>query len=921
MKNAFIAESESPTNKSRLKLLNPGWLIAVLPLMLTVFFAGMIGRVAAGQVITASYAWVPSFGVNLSFYVDGLSLVLALLISGIGTLIAIYAGGYLAGYPQQRRFFIYLLLFMTAMLGVVVSGNIITLFIFWELTSLSSYLLIGFNHRQAESRASALQALLVTGLGGLALLAGLILLGQIGGSWELSTLLGQGAEIRSHALYLPVVALILLGAFTKSAQFPFHFWLPNAMAAPTPVSAYLHSATMVKAGIFLLARFNPILGNTPFWQTSLSAAGAITMLMGAWLAWQQTDLKRILAYSTISALGTLVLLLGVGTPVAVKAAVVFLIVHSLYKGALFMAAGAIDHETGTRDITQLRGLRRAMPLTFVAVTLAALSMAGALPLFVGYIGKKLIYEAALTAPAAGWLLTAMVLLANIFTVVVAGMVALKPFWGKQISAPKPAHEGPPSLWLGPLLLAGLGLLLVIILEFVPGNLLKPFLATSATAIAAELVQVKLAAWSGINAIFWLSLATLVTGAVLYLGRAELGRLLPAANIGATFGPERGYNLSLDGLRSVAAKQTRLLQHGYLRFYLLTMTLVAAGLISYPLLTRYGLNLGIELSGVSVHEVAVTVVILLGTLAAVVSTSRLATIAALGVIGYGLSLLFVFYGAPDLAMTQMAVETLTVIILALTLYHLPRFSQLTGAGSRVRDGLVALGFGGLTAVLALTALAVPMQSRLTPFFAENSVTLAKGRNIVNVILVDFRALDTLGEITVLAVAAIGIYALLKQHLQQTPRKDQPKLMPSLILSTATRYLLPLLLMLSIFLLLRGHNEPGGGFVGGLVAAAALALYAMALGLHSVRQVLGVDPRTLIYFGLATAVVSGLPALFRGEPFMTGLWAARELPVIGKLGTPLLFDIGVYLVVIGITLTIIFTLMETGTGSQVSRPREK
>jgi multicomponent Na+:H+ antiporter subunit A len=921
MKHASFSGAESPPHKSWLKQLNPGWFIALLPLALTIFFTGMIGRVAAGQVITASYAWVPSFGVNFSFYVDGLSLVLALLISGIGTLVTVYAGGYLAGYPQLGRFFLYLLLFMAAMLGVVLSGNIITLFIFWELTSLSSYLLIGFNHRQAESRASALQALLVTGLGGLALLAGLILLGQIGHSWELSTLLTQGAKIRSHALYLPMTILILLGAFTKSAQFPFHFWLPNAMAAPTPVSAYLHSATMVKAGIFLLARLNPILGNTPLWQFSLSAAGATTMLMGAWLAWQQTDLKRILAYSTISALGTLVLLLGVGTPVAVKAAVVFLIVHSLYKGALFMAAGAIDHETGTRDITQLQGLRRAMPITFVAVTLAALSMAGALPLFVGYIGKKLIYEAALTAPAAGWLLTIMVLLSNIFTVVVAGMVAIRPFWRKPGNTPKPAHEAPPSLWLGPLLLAGLGLLLVIILEFVPGNLLKPFLATSATAIAAELVQVKVAAWSGFNVIFWLSLATLATGTVLYGGRAELRRLMPTADIGANFGPERGYTLALDGLLKVAAGQTRLLQHGYLRFYLLTMTLVAAGLVGYTLLTRYGLNLGVDFSGVRIHEVAVTVVILLATVAAVVSTSRLATIAALGAVGYGLSLLFVFYGAPDLAMTQMAVETLTVIILALTLYHLPRFSQLTSSGSRVRDALIALGLGGLMAVLALTALAVPMQSRLTPFFAENSVTLAKGRNIVNVILVDFRALDTLGEITVLAVAAIGIYALLKQHQPQTPPEDQPKLMPSLILSTATRYLLPLLLMLSIFLLLRGHNEPGGGFVGGLVAAAALALYAMALGLHAARQVLGIDSRSLIYFGLAVATVSGLPAIFRGESFMTGLWAVRELPVIGKLGTPLLFDAGVYLVVIGITLTIIFTLMETGTGQKTDQPQEE
>ena len=766
MTHVIIAESKLAVTKSWYRRITSGWLFALLPLALTLYFASLIGPVANGEIIPVSYAWVPSFGVNLSFYVDGLSLVFALLISGMGTLVVIYAGGYLAGHPQLGRFYLYLLLFMTAMLGLVLSGNIITLFVFWELTSLSSFLLIGFNHRQTKARASALQARSVTGMGGLALLAGLVLLGQVGGSWELATLLEEGKAIQSHSLYLPILLLILLGAFTKSAQFPFHFWLPNAMAAPTPVSAYLHSATMVKAGIFLLARFSPILGNTPGWQFSLTTAGAITMLLGAYLAWQQTDLKRILAYSTISALGTLVLLLGVGTAVAVKAAVVFLIVHSLYKGALFMAAGAIDHETGTRDITQLRGLRRAMPVTFVAVTLAALSMAGALPLFMGYIGKKLIYEAALTAPSAGWLLTGVVLLANIFTVVVAGLVAVRPFWGRPATMPKAAHEAQPSLWLGPLLLSGLGLLLVALLEFVPDNLLTPFLATSASAIAADLVQVKLAAWSGFNAIFWLSLATLVAGVLLYAGRNRLRRLLEPANRVAAVGPERGYLLALNGLQAIAAGQTRLLQHGYLRLYLLTIMLVAVGLAGTTLLTRYGLNIGANWSGVSVQGVTLTVVILLATLAAVVSNSRLFTIAALGAIGYGMALLFVFYGAPDVAMTQLSVETLTVIILALTLYHLPRFSRLSSTAARAGDALAALAVGGLVSLLALTALTVPMQSRLTPYFAENSATLAQGRNIVNVILVDFRALDTLGEITVLAVAAIGIYALLKQRATKT-----------------------------------------------------------------------------------------------------------------------------------------------------------
>jgi len=356
-----------------------GWGIALVPLALVACFASLVGPIAAGEVFTFSYAWVPSLGINLSFYIDGLSLLFALLISGIGVFIVIYAGGYLVGHPLLSRFYVYVLLFMFSMLGMVIAGNLITLFVFWELTSLSSYWLIGFDHERAEARAAALQALLVTSGGGLALLTGLLLLRLSGGSLELATLLGQGNIVRSHALYLPIVLLILVGAFTKSAQFPFHFWLPNAMEAPTPVSAYLHSATMVKAGVYLLARLNPTLGGTEVWQVAVTATGAATMLIGAYLAVHQTDLKRILAYSTVSALGTLILLICVGTESAIKAAVVFLFAHALYKGALFLVAGALDHETGSRSVTQLGGLRRLMPVTALAAGLAALSMAGLPP--------------------------------------------------------------------------------------------------------------------------------------------------------------------------------------------------------------------------------------------------------------------------------------------------------------------------------------------------------------------------------------------------------------------------------------------------------------------------------------------------------------------------------------------------------------
>lgn len=740
------------------------WLIALLPAGLLAYFASFLGAISAGEILTLTYPWVPGLGINLSFYVDGLSLLFALLISGIGGLVVIYAGGYLAGHPQLGRFYAYLLMFMASMLGLVLAGNIITLFVFWELTSLSSYLLIGFYHQKETSRAAALQALLVTGAGGLALLAGLILLGLAGGSLELEVLLNRGEVIRNHSLYLPLLVLILLGAFTKSAQFPFHFWLPGAMAAPAPVSSYLHSATMVKAGIYLLARFSPILGGTELWQYALTLTGGATMLIGAYLSWQHTDLKRILAYSTISALGTLVLLIGLGTSVAIKAAIFFLIVHSLYKGALFMAAGAIDHETGTRDITHLSGLRHMMPVTFAAVSLAALSMAGALPFLVGYIGKKLIYEATLTAPSTATLLTAAAMLANSFTIVAAGLVAYRPFFGPKVDTPQKAHEAPLRMWLGPLVLASLGLLLVVIIEFLPGSLFKPLLAASAAAVLDELIEVKLTAWSGFNLVFILSLITLAAGVGLYAGRDWLRRITQRFDPLAAWGPEQWYHLALRGMLRIAQLQTEWLQNGYLRRYLLVVIATIIGLTGYALFTQVTWpDLFADLAQARYYEWFLAALILGAVLAVGQAESRLAAIAALGVIGYTIALIYILYGAPDLAMTQVAVETLTVILFVLVLYRLPRFARMSSRSARLRDLLVALAAGGLMTLLTLVVRALPAPDYLTPFFAMNSLVLANGRNVVNVILVDFRGLDTLGEITVLAAAAVGVFALLKLRL--------------------------------------------------------------------------------------------------------------------------------------------------------------
>lgn len=736
--------------------------IALLPLVQVAYFASFIAPITNGEVFSFTYAWVPSLNINLSFYVDGLSLVFALLISGIGTLVVIYGGEYLAGHPQLGRFYASLLMFMASMLGVVLADNLITLFIFWELTSLSSYLLIGFDHERAAARAAALQALLVTGAGGLALLAGFILLGQAGGSLELSALLSRGEAIRAHSLYLPILLLVLAGAFTKSAQFPFHFWLPSAMEAPTPVSAYLHSATMVKAGIYLLARLSPILGYTEAWNYLVTLAGAVTMLIGAALALAQTDLKRILAYSTVSALGTLTLLIGLDTTLAVKAAVVFLMVHSLYKGALFLVAGAVDHETGTRHVEVLGGLRRKMPIITAAALLAALSMAGLPPLF-GFISKELLYEAKLQAPNAAWLITGAGVVANALMVALAGIVGLRPFFGRQTATPKAPHEAPFALWLGPALLAMIGL----IIGLFPDLIAKPLVAAAVSAVRAEPTEIKLALWHGLNPILALSIVTVVSGAGVYFVRPLLRRSLARrVEMVAPWGPTRLYSLGLDGLNLLARAQTRLLQSGYLRFYLMIIIATTVGLVVYTLASNGQLNGVVRQPGEArFYEIVIAVLILAAAVVVTRAQSRLAAVVALGVVGYGVALIFIFFSAPDLAMTQFTIETLTVVLFVLVLYKLPRFAKYSGLSHRLRDALVAVVAGGVMTVLVLIVTVAPSPSRLTSYFAENSLLLAKGRNVVNVILVDFRGLDTFGEITVLAVAAIGVYALLKLRLEK------------------------------------------------------------------------------------------------------------------------------------------------------------
>lgn len=733
-----------------------GWLLAAMPAGLLLTLLGRLPAVLAGQVFSFRLPWAESLGIAFSLYLDGLGLLFGLLILGIGALVLIYGGGYLHGHHHLGRFYAFTLLFMASMFGVVVSDNALTLFVFWELTSITSFLLIGFDHEKEGSRYAALQALLVTGGGGLAMLAGLVLLGQIGGTFEISRLNQLGDVLGASPLFLPAFLLILAGALTKSAQYPFHFWLPGAMAAPTPVSAYLHSATMVKAGVFLLARLSPIFAGTAEWQTLVTAFGLATFLAGALLAIGQVDLKKLLAYTTVSSLGTMVMLLGWGSPLAVKAAMLYLLAHALYKGALFLVAGAVDHETGTRDVSKLGGLGGAMPRTVVAAAVAGLSMAG-LPPALGFIAKEILYETTLAAhPLAGWL-TAGALVGNAILVAVSGLVGLKPFVGKKGETPRHAHPAPLALDLPPLLLASLGLLAGLL----PMTLTSPLIQASAQAVLLQPYKVKLALWHGLNPMLALSGLTLLLGAGIYAGWKPIWGFAVRLHWLGRMGPAHAFQVGLENLRRFAAWLTFRLQNGYLRFYLMTIILTTGALAGLAFLRwDYSLHPRNDWGAVNFYEIVLVAVIILAALTITRTRSRLATIAIMGIVGYGLALIYLLYGAPDLAMIQFAIETLTVILFVLVVYRLPKFTRLTSPPARVADFLVAMAGGILMTMLTLIVTARPVVPHISEYFLQNALRLGNGRNAVNVILVDFRGFDTLGEITVLALAGIGVYALIR-----------------------------------------------------------------------------------------------------------------------------------------------------------------
>lgn len=738
-----------------------GWVLAVIPASIFVFLLDFVELIASGGFAHETHAWVPAYGLHFSFFVDGLSLTFGLLISGIGTIIIIYSGSYLRGHHHQGRFYAFILMFMGSMLGLVFADNLVVLFVFWELTSITSFLLIGFDHTRQASRRAAIQALVITGAGGLALLVGVLLLQQTWGVWELTGMLGRAANgnvLSEWPIYPVLLVLFLAAAFTKSAQFPFHFWLPNAMEAPTPVSAFLHSATMVKAGIYLLARINPAFGGNEIWTITLVVFGGVTLLYGATLALRQTDMKQMLAQTTVASLGLLVLLIGIGTDIAISAAVLYLIAHALYKAALFLIAGIIDHGTGTREITELGGMRGLMPVTFIVAILAALSMAG-LPPAIGFLAKEEMYLGLILPQWWNILVLIVLILGNALMLVVGASIAIKPFLGGLKPTPIKPHEAPFSLLIGPILFG----ILAVVLGAMPGYLGHTFMAPAASAIYNLEVEshLKLGWEVLLKPAFWLSCVTWVIGAFLYWQVDNIRKLLRRFENALRWNFDIGFDWLMFGLIRFANIITRVWHNGRLELYMLVVFVALAIALYAPLLMIDGLPPMPEMPVLTFYEWGILLLACIGLLSVIAAKSRLIAIVSLGIQGFAVALIFILFGAPDLAFTQLMVETLSVVILALVMTHL----HLEQRDSRVfeealRDGTLALVCGAGVTLLLVTILQYPFDPRLSEFFAQTSVPIAHGRNIVNVILVDYRGLDTFGEIAVVMTAGIAVLALIR-----------------------------------------------------------------------------------------------------------------------------------------------------------------
>ncbi len=861
--------------------------------------------VFAGEVVQAKWIWLPALGLNVTFFVDGLGFFFAALILAIGLLIITYARYYLSKDDPMGQFYCYLLLFQGAMVGIVLSDNVLLLLVFWELTSLSSFLLIGYWKHLPEGRQGARMALAVTGMGGLSMIAGMLILGDIVGSYDLTVILQNRDLIQSSPGYLPALLLILGGCFTKSAQFPFHFWLPHAMAAPTPVSAYLHSATMVKAGIFLMARMWPVLAGTDAWFYIVATTGLTTMVIAAWIALFKDDLKGLLAHSTVSHLGLVTMLFGLGTPMAAVAGVFHILNHATFKCALFMTAGIVDHEAGTRDARRLGGLAALMPITATIATVAAFSMAG-LPLLNGFLSKEMMLEEAAHTAWAGntWIFPALATLGALFSVAYSFRYVFHVFFGPQRDDyPHHPHDPPAGMYLPPAFLT----VLVVLIGLLPALIAQPLVEVFAGAVVGgPLPEFHLAIWHGLTPALGMSALAVAGGAFLLWRHAAANRIrlsVPRPEAKVMF------EATVEGCAALSHAVIDGLHNGSLRRYLaffVTASIIVGGVAFMSGAHEAGLR---PLTPAPVIPI-LGWLLLVGACAAIIffHRNRLLTLIIVGVIGLVVSIAFIYLSAPDLALTQISVEVVTVILLLLALNFLPKETPRESAPlRRARDAVLAgvsgLGVGGLIYLVMTRDF-----TSISEYHLAQSKPGGGGTNVVNVILVDFRGFDTFGEIIVLGIAALAIFALLDGALHGPAAKSLSSWMPDqerardrhpLMMVVATRVMLPLSLIVGVYIFLRGHNEPGGGFIAGLVVAIAFLMQYMASGFGWAERRMKIDYHAMIAWGVIIAGLTGAGAWLAGRPFLTSDFGYVKLPFLDKfeVATAIGFDLGVFLTVVG------------------------
>ncbi|MED4205690.1 Na+/H+ antiporter subunit A [Neobacillus mesonae] len=920
------------------KMCNPrihtGWFVLIVPLGIFLYLLKYIPLTASGKTALFELSWMPSLGINFTAYLDGLALIFALLITGIGALVILYSIYYLSKEKEAlHNFYVYLLLFMGAMLGLVFSDNIFVLYVFWELTSISSFLLIAYWYHRKNSRYGAQKAMLITIAGGLAMLAGLILLSIMADTYSVREMMSMAQEIASHKLFLPAMILLLLGAFTKSAQFPFSIWLPDAMEAPTPISAYLHSATMVKAGIYLVARFTPVFGGSAEWFWLVTGAGIVTLLYGSLNAVQQKDLKALLAYSTISQLGLIMSLLGLGSAAlyyrtenessvyafAVAAAIFHLINHSTFKGSLFMVIGIIDHEAGTRDLRRLGGLAALMPVSFTLAIIGSFAMAG-LPPFNGFLSKEMFFTSVLTlieqpvfgAKTLAVLIPIIAWAASVFTFIYCMILVFKTFTGKHHpeKLDKPVHEAPLGMLIPPMILAAL----VIGIFFVPNVIADYFLKPALAAVvpAQTGLDIKISAWHGWNTEVFMTTGVIACGALLYRSLKKWSPVYQLYPKGFTL--NHAYNLVLQGMEDLSLKITKRYMTGFVRDYLVYIFFIIILVLGGAMWLLGGTSFNFSKNApVNAFEVGMVIGMIMAVLTVLLAKLRLTAIIALGALGFLVSLLFVVFRAPDLALTQLVVETVTTVLFLLCFYHLPELQKEKSRISfKLTNLVISLGVGSVFTVLALSANNHRFSETISSFF-EDSYTLAGAKNMVNAILVDFRGLDTMLEILVLCIAGLGVFTLI--HMGDKDQKSGSSLLEKIrsndvILRTVTKAASIIIFTFAVYLFFGGHHNPGGGFVGGLSGAAGLILLYLAFDFETIRENIPVDFKKLAAAGVLIAVMTGAGSFLFQAPFMSQTFGHVELPVFGdtELATALIFDLGVALAVVGTAMTIILTISE-------------